>query len=83
MISSIIPTLNEKRSLPGLLDVVQQQGAEHEVIVVDGGSQDRTREVAVLTKSKHSFLQSTSAIARDPRRRIARWAPSKLDPAGE
>jgi glycosyltransferase involved in cell wall biosynthesis len=46
MISIIIPTLNEKRSLPGLLDAIQQQGAEHEVIVVDGGSQDRTREVA-------------------------------------
>ena len=46
MISIIIPTLNEERSLPGLLDAIQQQGAEHEVIVVDGGSQDRTREVA-------------------------------------
>ena len=46
MISIIIPTLDEERSLPGLLDAIQQQGAEHEVIVVDGGSKDRTREVA-------------------------------------
>ena len=46
MISIIIPTLDEGRSLPGLLDAIQQQGAEHEVIVVDGGSQDRTLEVA-------------------------------------
>ena len=46
MISIIIPTLNEERSLPGLLDAIQQQGAEHEAIVVDGGSQDRTLEVA-------------------------------------
>ena len=46
VISIIIPTLNEERSLPGLLDAIQQQGAEHEVNVVDGGSQDRTREVA-------------------------------------
>jgi rSAM/selenodomain-associated transferase 2 len=50
MISIIIPTLNEERSLPGLLDAIQQQGAEHEVIVVDGGSQDRTREVARARK---------------------------------
>jgi len=46
VISIIIPTLNEERSLPGLLDAIHQQGAEHEVIVVDGGSRDRTREVA-------------------------------------
>ena len=46
MISIIIPTLDEGRSLPGLLDAIQQQGAEHEAIVVDGGSQDRTLEVA-------------------------------------
>jgi len=50
MISIIIPTLNEECSLPGLLDAIQQQGAEHEVIVVDGGSQDRTREVARARK---------------------------------
>ena len=46
MISIIIPTLNEERSLPPLLDAIRQQGAEHEVIVVDGGSQDRTLEIA-------------------------------------
>lgn len=46
MISIIIPTLDEERSLPALLDAIRQQGAGHEVIVVDGGSQDRTLEVA-------------------------------------
>jgi glycosyltransferase involved in cell wall biosynthesis len=46
MISIIIPTLNEERSLPSLLDAVCRQGAEYEVIVVDGGSQDRTLEIA-------------------------------------
>ena len=46
MISIIIPTLNEERSLPSLLDAVCRQGAEYEVIVVDGGSQDRTFEIA-------------------------------------
>jgi glycosyltransferase involved in cell wall biosynthesis len=46
MISIIIPTLNEERSLPSLLDAICQQGAEYEVIVVDGGSQDRTLEIA-------------------------------------
>jgi glycosyltransferase involved in cell wall biosynthesis len=46
MISIIIPTLNEEGSLPSLLDAVFRQGAECEVIVVDGGSQDRTLEIA-------------------------------------
>ena len=46
MISVIIPTLNEERSLPLLLDVLRGETADHEVIVVDGGSEDRTVEVA-------------------------------------
>ena len=46
MISIIIPTLNEECSLPSLLEAIRQQAAEHEVIVVDGGSRDRIRVVA-------------------------------------
>ena len=46
MISIIIPTLDEEHSLPPLLDAIRQQKAAHEVIVVDGGSRDRTPEVA-------------------------------------
>jgi rSAM/selenodomain-associated transferase 2 len=46
VISIIIPTLDEERSLPPLLAAIHQQRAAHEVIVVDGGSQDRTLEVA-------------------------------------
>ena len=46
MISIIIPTLDEERSLPALLDAIGQQRAVHEIIVVDGGSRDRTPELA-------------------------------------
>ena len=46
MISIIIPTLDEEHSLPPLLDAIRQQGATHEVIVVDGGSRDRTLDMA-------------------------------------
>ena len=46
MISVIIPTLNEEASLPALLEAIRQQETESEVIVVDGGSRDRTLEVA-------------------------------------
>lgn len=47
MISIIIPTLNEEQALPSLLDAISRQGADHEVIVVDGGSEDRTVATAL------------------------------------
>lgn len=43
-VSVIIPTLNEERMLPGTLARALNLGF-HEVIVVDGGSRDRTREI--------------------------------------
>src|SRR5260370_32268434 len=46
MISVIIPTLNEEHSLPPLLDAISRQEVDYEVIVVDGGSQDRTLAIA-------------------------------------
>jgi rSAM/selenodomain-associated transferase 2/rSAM/selenodomain-associated transferase 1 len=44
-VSVIIPTLNEARQLPRTLEFVQR-GDPLEIIVVDGGSTDGTREVA-------------------------------------
>jgi rSAM/selenodomain-associated transferase 2 len=46
VISIVIPTLNEERSLPLLLDALQGEKADREVIIVDGGSEDRTIEIA-------------------------------------
>ncbi len=46
MISVIIPTLNEEKALPATLDWLLQQPGNYEVIVVDGGSHDRTFEIA-------------------------------------
>jgi rSAM/selenodomain-associated transferase 2 len=44
-ISVIIPVLNEERSIASTLDALLAL-APYEVVVVDGGSSDRTREVA-------------------------------------
>ena len=43
-ISVIIPVLNEEKSIVSTLRALQSQGAE-EVIIVDGGSTDRSREI--------------------------------------
>lgn len=45
-ISIIIPVLNEEKALPATLRNVAECAPGCEVIVVDGGSQDRTREIA-------------------------------------
>lgn len=45
MISIIIPTLNEEKTLPATLRRVHEQEGDYEVIVVDGGSQDRTQRL--------------------------------------
>ncbi|MEM7124458.1 MAG: TIGR04283 family arsenosugar biosynthesis glycosyltransferase [Pseudomonadota bacterium] len=47
MISVIIPTLNEATRLPALLSRLGQEPVDHEVIVVDGGSDDATPSIAL------------------------------------
>ncbi len=54
--SIIIPTLNEEKYLPHLLnDLIQQSNNEFEVIVVDGKSEDLTQKKA-LSFSKKLFI---------------------------
>jgi len=48
MISVIIPTLNEEKALPNTLGQLLRQPGNYEVIIVDGGSRDRTCEVVGL-----------------------------------
>lgn len=45
MLSVIIPTLNEERALPETLATLFRQTTDEEIIVVDGGSTDRTTEI--------------------------------------
>lgn len=46
MISIVIPALDEELALPRTLAALRQQHGSFEVIVVDGGSSDRTRDIA-------------------------------------
>lgn len=51
-ISIIIPALNEAHSIGATLDAVSQLSGRVEVIVVDGGSNDGTREIAYARGAK-------------------------------
>ena len=42
MISIVIPTLDEETTLPRLLEALYREETESEIVVVDGGSRDRT-----------------------------------------
>ena len=46
-ISVVVPCLNEEANLPRLLKTLPKSEYLCEIIVVDGGSSDRTREVAI------------------------------------
>ncbi|MBU4274497.1 glycosyltransferase [Patescibacteria group bacterium] len=47
MISIIVPTLNEEKYLPLLLDSIKKQNfSDYEIIVADAGSMDKTVEIA-------------------------------------
>ncbi len=59
-VSVVIPTLNEERYLPCLLESLRQIPHSLEVIVVDGASEDRT--VAVVEKYQSLFPPNISLI---------------------
>lgn len=63
MISVIIPTYNEEKALPNTLSALFEQSGEFEVMVVDGGSTDRTWAVAI----EFGFRDSLPPTARPSR----------------
>jgi 2-desacetyl-2-hydroxyethyl bacteriochlorophyllide A dehydrogenase len=57
--SVVIRTFNEEKFLSGLLAAIKQQAyRDHETIVVDSGSMDRTREIAVQKADKLLAIES-------------------------
>jgi rSAM/selenodomain-associated transferase 2 len=46
MISVVIPALNEEESMGSCIEAIRQSDEMAEIIVVDGGSSDRTREIS-------------------------------------
>ena len=53
MLSIIIPTYNEEKYLPKLLESIRNQNfKDYEIIVADGNSEDKTKEIANKFKCK-------------------------------
>ncbi len=73
MVSVIIPAYNEEKALSATLQALLAQPGDYEVILVDGGSTDRTAELAgavpavhllVAPKGRASQMNAGVAIAR-------------------
>jgi rSAM/selenodomain-associated transferase 2 len=74
MISVIIPAYNEEQALPATLRGLFAQPGDYEVLVVDGGSRDRTVEIAEAILgdglgTDPGIAYSPLAMAHSPRRR--------------
>ena len=63
MISVIIPTLNEEKTIGVLIDYLQENKGDYpiEIIISDGGSTDSTLEIV---KSKNTFAVSSPSSGR-------------------
>ena len=70
LVSVIVPTFDEEAELPALFDHLDSVDGEWEVLVADGGSRDRTVEIArergalVVTEGSHRAAQLNAAAAR-------------------
>ncbi|QEK12984.1 glycosyltransferase [Crassaminicella thermophila] len=68
MISIIIPVLNEEKSIEDLLKQINRLEGDKEIIVVDGGSKDKTVEIASayaeIVKSKKGRANQMNAGAK-------------------
>jgi len=75
MISIIIPTLNEEKYLPLLLESIKnQEFSDYEIIVADAGSKDRTIEIA----KKYGCIITTGGLPAKGRNEGAKVAKGDI-----
>jgi rSAM/selenodomain-associated transferase 2 len=88
LISVVIPTLNEARTLPGLLGDLSRMVVPFEIVIVDGGSNDGTPQNLLGPKTRVLTAPRGRATQMNAGARLARgdWllflhADSRLPPA--
>ena len=86
MISVIIPTYNEEKALPNTLSSLFDQPGEFEVMVVDGGSTDRTWTVAIEFGFRGTLsrtARSTRLLLSAPKGRASQMNAGAMQACGE
>jgi succinoglycan biosynthesis protein ExoA len=53
----VVPVLNEERHLPSLLDWLINENPNSEIVVADGGSVDRSRDIVIEHMARHADLK--------------------------
>lgn len=84
MVSVVIPTYNEEKALPDTLGALLSQPGDYEVIVVDGGSTDRTCTIVqeFTLSTQHSSL-STIRLISAPKGRASQMNKGAKQAMGE
>ncbi len=84
MISVIIPAYNEEKVLPGTLCALFAQPGQFEVVVVDGGSTDRTCAIVEgLALSPQSSALGTVRLLSSPKGRASQMNAGAKQATGE
>jgi rSAM/selenodomain-associated transferase 2 len=84
MISVIIPTYNEEKVLPGTVRALFAQPGQFEVVVVDGGSTDRTCSIVErLALRPQSSALSTVRLLSSPKGRASQMNAGAKQATGE
>lgn len=86
MITVIIPTYNEEKALPNTLSALFEQLGEFEVMIVDGGSTDRTWAVAIEFGFRGSLLRtarSSRVLLSAPKGRASQMNAGAKQACGE
>ncbi len=78
MISVVVPTYNEEKALPGTLGALLAQPGDFEVLIVDGGSTDRTGEVVAALSPQSSALSPVLLLSAPKGRASQMNAGAKL-----